>query len=140
MLELIAQYEISTQDQLIEKLRESGCEATQATVSRDIRALRIQKVSDARGVVRYVAAREETASRIGSGFAASVIGVDFACNIVVVRTYAGMAQAVAIGIEGLRMSQVLGCVAGDDTIMIVAKNEDQAIEITERLRGLRETV
>ena len=143
LLELIAHYEIDTQDELIERLREHGYEVTQATVSRDIRELKIAKMTTGKGTYRYVLPKQSEA-KVGMRFSTtlidSIVSVDHACNIVVLKTYAGLAQAVAVGIDGMNMQQVLGCVAGDDTIMIVSRDVECATVIAERIRELMKTV
>lgn len=141
MLELISGYEIETQDELIERLRDHGYQVTQATVSRDIRELKIAKMTTGKGTYRYVLPKETGDVGGGMGFGntllESIVGVDHAVNIVVLKTYAGMAQAVAVGIDSMKLSQILGCVAGDDTILVVARDEASATEIAERFRNLK---
>ena len=139
MLELISRYEIDTQDELIARLRDCGFEVTQATVSRDIRELKISKMMTGKGSYRYVLPKQ-TATGSGQKFSTalidSIVSVESACNIVVIKTYPGLANAVAVGIDNLNFSQILGCVAGDDTIMIVARDEQCAAEITAQIREL----
>jgi len=140
LLELISRYEIDTQDELIALLREHGYDVTQATVSRDIRELKIAKMTTGKGTYRYVLPKHQpdTASgmRFSSALIDSIINVDHAGNLVVPKTYAGLAQAVAVGIDGMNLQTVLGCVAGDDTIMIVARDEDSAADIDDHIRRL----
>lgn len=140
MLELISRYEIDTQDELIERLRDHGYDVTQATVSRDIRELKIAKMTTGKGTYRYVLPKQQPQANSGMKFSTtlidSIISVDHACNMVVLKTYAGLAQAVAVGIDGMNMHQVLGCVAGDDTIMIVSRDEECATIIADRIRTL----
>ena len=139
MLELISRYEIDTQDELIARLRDCGFEVTQATVSRDIRELKISKMMTGKGTYRYVLPKQ-TASGSGQKFSAalidSIISVESACNIVVLKTYPGLANAVAVGIDNLNFSQILGCVAGDDTIMIATRDYESADMICNRLHEL----
>jgi len=140
LLELISAFEIDTQDELIDRLRDHGFEVTQATVSRDIRELNISKMTTGKGTYRYVLPKQSEehgpSMRFGSTIIGSIVSVDSALNIVVLKTFAGLAQAVAVGIDGMKMEQILGCVAGDDTIMIVARDEKCASEISEYLRSL----
>lgn len=140
LLELISRYEIDTQDELIERLRDHGFEVTQATVSRDIRELKIAKMMSGQGKYRYVLPKQHAESAPSMGFSNSlidsIVNVDHACNMVVLKTYAGLAQAVAVGIDGMNMHQVLGCVAGDDTIMIVSRDDECATVIADRIRSL----
>ncbi|MBQ9783952.1 MAG: arginine repressor [Clostridia bacterium] len=140
MLELISKYEIDTQDELIERLRDHGFEVTQATVSRDVRELKISKMMTGKGTYRYVLPKQTAETTPGMKFSNtlidSIVSVDHAVNIVVLKTYAGLAQAVAVGIDGMNMQQILGCVAGDDTIMIVSRDETCATEIADHIRSL----
>ena len=143
LLELITKYEIDTQDELIERLRDHGYEVTQATVSRDIRELKIAKMTTGKGTYRYVLPKQPelgTGMKFSTALIDSIISVDHACNIVVLKTYAGLAQAVAVGIDGMNMLQVLGCVAGDDTIMIVSRDEECATIIADRIRMLMKNI
>lgn len=142
MLELIAKNEIETQDELIALLRASGHDVTQATVSRDIRELHISKMTTGRGTYRYVVPgdKENSGSAIGNVLRGSVVGVDHANNLVVIKTQPGLANAVAVGIDGMHMVDILGCVAGDDTILLVARTESVAQSICNRLSMMNKTI
>ena len=138
LLALISEHEIDTQDELIRLLRLNGYDVTQATVSRDIRELKIAKMTTGKGTYRYVLPTQTTDAgmHFSTTLIDSIVSVDHACNLVVLKTYAGLAGAVAVGIDGMNMPQVLGCVAGDDTIMIASRNEECATEIADRIRAL----
>ena len=139
MLELISRYEIDTQDELIERLREHGYDVTQATVSRDIRELKISKMTTGKGTYRYVLPKQIESSggmKFSAALIDSILSVDYACNTVVFKTYPGLAQAVAVAIDGMNLHQVLGCVAGDDTILAVARDEESAKMIADRIHDL----
>lgn len=141
LLEVISRYEIDTQDELIAILRDHGYDVTQATVSRDIRELKITKMPTGKGTYRYVLPKhsekgQPMTMKLGTTLIDSIVSVDSACNIVVIKTYAGLASAVAAGIDHMNLNQVLGCVAGDDTIMIVSRDEEAASAISTRLRTL----
>ena len=82
----------------------------------------------------------KTGMRFSTTLIDSIVSVDHACNMVVLKTYAGLAQAVAVGLDSMNMQQVLGCVAGDDTIMIVARDVECATVIADRIRELMKTV
>lgn len=129
LLELISRYEIETQEELIDRLRESGYEVTQATVSRDIRELKISKMTTGKGTYRYVVPKQADPGA-GVSFSAalidSIITVESAQNLVVLKTYPGLASAVAGGIDRMGLHQILGCVAGDDTILVVTRDSDCA--------------
>ena len=143
MLELSSRYEIETQDELIDRLREHGYDVTQATVSRDIRELKIAKMTTGRGTYRYVLPKHSQAGsgmRFSATLVDSIISVDYACNMVVLKTYPGLANAVAVGIDGMNLQQILGCVAGDDTIMIVTRDEESARTISDRLHDLLKNI
>ncbi len=129
ILELISEYDIETQDELIRKLREFGFDATQATISRDIKKLKLIKVAGVNGQYKYAA------SPVGDGKASAkyqniiketVIHMDFAENLVVLKTYPGMAQAAAAAIDAQKMMGIVGSVAGDDTILIVMRSREMA--------------
>jgi transcriptional regulator of arginine metabolism len=139
MLELISKYEIDTQDELIERLRESGFEVTQATVSRDIRELNISKMTMGKGTYRYVLPKQNIPAynmKFSSALIDALISADYACNIIVLKTHAGLANSLAVGLDSMHMENILGCVAGDDTILLVARNEDVAHKMTERFRNM----
>ena len=139
LLELISKYEIDTQDELIDRLRENGFEVTQATISRDIRELKISKMTTGKGTYRYVLPKQtNTASNLkfNSALIDALINIDYACNIVVLKTHAGLANALAVGIDAMHLESILGCVAGDDTILLVSRNEDDAKHIAERFRNM----
>ena len=139
MLELISKYEIDTQDELIERLRESGFEVTQATISRDIRELNISKMTTGKGTYRYVLPKQTAPAsnmKFNSALIDALISVDYACNIVVLKTHAGLANAVAVGLDSMHLENILGCVAGDDTIMLVSRSEESAKLISDRFQGM----
>jgi transcriptional regulator of arginine metabolism len=139
LLELISKYEIDTQDELIERLRESGFEVTQATVSRDIRELKISKMTTGKGTYRYVLPKQTahvSNLKFNSALIDALISIDYACNIVVLKTHAGLANALAVGIDAMHLDTILGCVAGDDTILVVSRSEDDAHYIADRIREM----
>ncbi len=143
LLELIARYEIDTQDELIARLRDNGYDVTQATVSRDIRELKIAKMTTGKGTYRYVLPKQVDTGvgmKLNATLIDSIVNVDHACNLVVIKTYPGLANAVAAGIDSMNMQQVLGCVAGDDTIMVVSRDEECAADITNRFLDLMQTI
>ena len=125
--ELITAYEIETQDELIARLREYEFDVTQATVSRDIREMKISKMTTGKGTYRYVLPPMQQEDGAWGSFSSrllhSIVHVDHACNIVVVKSHAGLAGAVAVGSDAMNHADVLGCVASDDTVMIVCRDE-----------------
>lgn len=139
ILELIEKYDINTQEALIEKLKESGFAATQTTISRDINHLKLVKAASPGGTYRYVlptAGVENGGVAVNSAISNAVIKIEAAKNIVVLRTFAGMANAVAVGVDSLAKDQIIGSVAGDDTILIVVKDDEIALRLSEKLRSV----
>lgn len=142
IIEIIESDNVETQDELIERLRDEGYSITQATISRDIKELGIVKISTKDN--RYKYALPHTAGqdnkRISEKYRAiireTVIKVDFAINTVVVNTYPGMAQAAAAAIDGMGNDDVIGTLAGDDTIFVVMRSEEMAKMFIENFRRL----
>ena len=131
IIELIENYEIETQEELADRLSKEGFQVTQATVSRDIRALKLTKVSCGNGKQKYVAMRREDIHLsekyirvLKDGF----LSMDQAQNILVIKTVAGMAMAVAAAVDAMEMDEIVGSIAGDDTIMAALRTvEDTQI-------------
>ena len=137
ILELIEKHEIETQEELAELLIKEGYKVTQATISRDIKALRLIKIVGASGAYKYaIAGRKKSSEDNNSIISQSAISVDYAQNIVIVKTHSGMAQGAAAIIDSMKMSEIMGTIAGDDTIMCVAKTEDDALRLTAKIRTL----
>ena len=138
ILNLIKDNVIRTQGEITQKLREAGADVTQATVSRDIKELKLVKTSDSDNEYRYVSMMsqvyEDIETRLSNIFAEAVISVEPAVNIIVVKTLSGMAQAAATLIDSMEYKGVVGCIAGDDTIMAVAKSEKEAVKISRQLK------
>lgn len=142
ILEIVNRYQIETQDDLIDRLLVEGFSVTQATVSRDIRELQLNKVLTDKGTYRYVLPRKDenpAGMKINEALVDSITSADHAQNLVVIRTFPGLAQAVATGIDSLSIADVLGCVAGDDTILIATRTENAAKTISERIRVMMRT-
>lgn len=139
ILEIIAENTIETQEQLIEKLNEAGYNVTQATVSRDIRELRLMKISCGFGVYKYVVSNQETHSHSAKYLnilRETITSIEHAGNLVVVKTYAGMAQAAAAALDSMSWTEIIGSIAGDDTIMIVLRSGETARSFASELSGL----
>ena len=138
ILEIIENYEINTQEALIEKLKESGFAATQTTISRDINHLKLVKVVSTNGSYRYTIPTAQTVggNMMGATLSNAIVAVEAAKNIVVVKTYAGMANAVAVSIDNLAKDEIVGSVAGDDTILIVIRTDDAANALVQKLRSV----
>lgn len=130
IIEIINNYKVDTQDELIRRLAECDIAATQATVSRDIKELKLIKVNDGKSGYYYSIANTKSTEpvnpRLNTSLSHLITSVDNAMNIVVIKTHAGMAQAVATGIDNMDSNAILGCVAGDDTIMVVTTTPEDA--------------
>ena len=137
--QLIMQQEIETQDELITRLEELGVRATQATVSRDIKELKLQKVVTSDGKYKYISASKSPQSLTGSFnslFSGSVTSVDCAGNMIVLKTVSGMAQGVCAAMDAVEIEGVVGTIAGDDTIFVVARSESSAASVVSYLKKL----
>ena len=138
ILELIVRYEIGTQEELMEKLRESGFDVTQATVSRDIREMKLTKV-ETHGKLHYVAFREtdeDMKEKYERVFREGFISMDNAQNVLVIKTVSGMAMAVAAALDSMEFNEIVGSIAGDDTIMCAIRSLDDTINLMGKLRNI----
>lgn len=138
ILKIIKSKKIKTHEQLIEELREAGFSVTQATVSRDIKEMGLVKIPAPDGGSVYAVANGiggESSKHIDI-FSDAVREIDCAIHTVVVRTYPGMASAVAASVDSAMRNEFLGSVAGDDTLLIIAADERKAEEITKKLRKI----
>lgn len=143
IISLITRYEIETQEELIGMLYKEGFQVTQATVSRDIRELKLTKVLTGRGSYRYtVPSNNENgpAIKFNRALINSIVSVDYAVNNIVIKTYPGLATAVGTGLDSIDSTEILGCVAGDDTIIMVVKSELSAKDISTRIHALLDTI
>ena len=137
ILELIKKYEIETQDELSAYLEQEGFQVTQATVSRDIRELKLTKVALGHGRQKYVAlleTNEDLSQKYERIFRDGFISMDIAQNILVIKTVSGMAMAVAAALDALQIHEIVGSIAGDDTIMCAARSTEDAIAVIDKLR------
>lgn len=139
MMRLINEHDIKTQEQLTEMLRGEGFEVTQATVSRDIKELGLVKTNAASGGYKYSVRKaveiQDTAEHLNI-FSKAVIGVDSALNQVVIKTFAGMAQAVAASLDRMMHSNMLGSIAGDDTVLLILRTEEDAQRTVDKLKRM----
>lgn len=139
ILELIEKYDIDTQECLIRKLNEVGFDVTQTTISRDIKQLNLVKGITEMGTYKYIiptAKKEEKAPVPTSAITESVVSIEAAQNIVVVKTFPGMANAVAVCIDSLKHERIIGSVAGDDTILLVVKDNEASDNLEQELAGV----
>ena len=138
IVELIGKYEIETQEELAEYLNQAGFAVTQATVSRDIRELKLTKVQSESGKQRYVVLQNQSSFSdkyiriLRDGY----MSMDMAQNILVIKTVSGMAMAVAAALDALHFSEIVGCIAGDDTIMCAVRSADDTILVMDKLKKL----
>lgn len=140
ILEIIAQHEVETQEELVGYLREGGFDVTQATISRDIRELKLYKMSVGKGKQKYIVLQQGDENHMEDKFIRVLkdgfVSMDMAQNILVVRTVSGMAMAVAAAIDSLRFQEIVGSIAGDDTIMIAVRTVEDTEQLMERIRKL----
>ena len=136
ILEIIGKKEIETQEELVSELNNAGFRVTQATISRDIKDLRLTKVPDERGGYKYTSAdRTETriTPKMRQIFANSVLSINFANNLIVIRTLAGSASTIGVVADALKHPAILGCVAGDDTVLVVVASNEDGPDVVDRL-------
>lgn len=129
ILEIINENVIETQDDLIEKLRESGFAVTQATISRDIKQLGLVKTATKSGGYKYTASKTEASGneiKFKNIMKETILSAQNAENIVVVKTYSGMANAAATAMDALAADEIVGSIAGDDTIFVVVRTDEDA--------------
>lgn len=139
ILEIIQKYDIETQEELSDHLQKEGFMVTQATVSRDIREMKLTKVSLNNGKQKYVSLQdtgEDMAGKYVRVFREGFVSMDMAQNILVIKTVSGMAMAVAAALDSLNYHEIVGSIAGDDTIMIAVRSVDETITLMEKLRKL----
>lgn len=133
ILEIISETPVATQEQLTALLAERGISATQATLSRDIQQLSLVKQRDENGVYRYMLPASAAAEK--SIFSEAVVGVDHASNMIVVKCRAGMAQGTCAAIDSVKHEGIVGTIAGDDTIFILARSEADAKKLVKKFRN-----
>lgn len=140
ILSIVAENEIQTQEELSERLRQMGYDVTQATVSRDIKELRLVKVKNDNGVVCYRADSQtesgDVQQRLRSILKHSMVSVDCAENDIVIKTLPGVAQAAAAAIDAMHWHEIMGTIAGDDTILMITRSAKSAEEVIEKLKRI----
>ena len=139
ILELIRRNDIETQEDLSDRLEQEGFQVTQATVSRDIRELKLTKVALSNGRQKYTAIMEQDenlSEKYKRVFKDGFVSMDMAQNILVIKTVSGMAMAVAAALDAMHLHEIVGCIAGDDTIMCAIRSVEDTVEIMGRLRQL----
>ena len=140
IVEIITNQNVETQEQLLALLQAEGFRGTQATISRDIKELRIVKELTSLGTYRYTTSNNEVAgsfsARMNTIFRECVTGFDYAQNIIVIRTLPGLASAAGSAIDAMNMSMVVGTLAGDDTVMVVMRDNNAAAAFCGEIRNL----
>lgn len=139
ILELIRKNDIETQEELSDYLEGEGYQVTQATVSRDIRELKLTKVAMKSGRQKYAAwetAGEELSEKYIRVLRDGFVSMDMAQNILVIKTVSGMAMAVAAALDAIHFYEIVGCIAGDDTIMCAVRSVDDTIVVMDKIRKM----
>ena len=140
IMEIISTRDIETQEQLLQELQAAGFTSTQATISRDIKELRIIKELTGFGTYRYTTAAREVPSgftgRLNTIFRECVTSFDYAQNIVVIHTLPGLANGAASALDAMNMAVVLGTIAGDDTVFVVMRDSNAAAGFCGEIKGL----
>ncbi|MCB7303513.1 arginine repressor [Bariatricus massiliensis] len=136
IVELISKYQVETQEELAERLNAAGFRVTQATVSRDIRDLKLTKVPAENGRQKYAVLQNEQ-SGLGEKYIRILrdgfVSMDMAQNILVIKTVSGMAMAVAAALDAMKWNEIVGCIAGDDTIMCAVRSVDDTILVMDKM-------
>ena len=139
IVELISKHDVETQEELAKLLNECGFNVTQATVSRDIRELKLYKISTVDGKQKY-AVLENSESNLSEKYIRVLkdcfVSADMAQNILVIKTVPGMAMAVAAALDAISFKEIVGSIAGDDTIMCAVRTVDDTILVMEKIRKL----
>ena len=140
LLQIIAEENIETQEQLLERLEARGIKSTQATISRDIKQLHLVKEPAGQGRYRYAVSAHRTklnfADRLRTIFRESLLSADYANNIAVVKTMPGLAQGAASALDSMHINDMVGSLAGDDTVIIVMHDEDSARDFCEEIKEM----
>jgi len=141
ILDLIEQNDVETQEELLGLLQENGFEVTQATISRDIRTLHLMKSTDGNGKHKYTRGMKGVQTRVSTAKYVNILGeslasVDTAVNLIVVKTYSGMANAAAAAIDALGFATVVGSIAGDDTIFLAMRSSESAVTVAAELSAM----
>ena len=135
IVELIGKYEIETQEELAEYLNRAGYQVTQATVSRDIRELKLSKIQSENGKQRYVVlqGRENFSDKYIRVLKDGYLSMDMAQNILVIKTVSGMASAVCAALDAMKWNEIVGSIAGDDTIMCAVRSVEDTVEVMDKI-------
>ena len=136
IIDILSEQEISTQEELAKALKEKGFETTQATVSRDIKEMGLVKVAGRKKKFKYAAAEPKTtvSNSFANIFKESVLSIDYSLNSIVLRTCEGSANGAAYFLDSLHLSEILGTISGDDTILIICKRVEDVPDVIATLK------
>lgn len=141
IIEIIDKYDVETQEELAAYLREAGFDVTQATVSRDIRELKLSKIPTGDGRQKYVVFKQDD-THLGDKYIRVLkdgfVSMDMAQNILVIKTVAGMAMAVAAAIDAMKFKEIVGCIAGDDTLMMAVRTVEETQNLMSKIHAMIE--
>ena len=139
IIDLINQYDIETQEELSAKLQEAGFAVTQATVSRDIRELKLMKIAKPDGGSRYTVMGQrdsQNSEKYIRVLKDAFLSMEMAQNILVIKTVSGMANAAGAALDNMNYSEVVGCIAGDDTIACINRSTDDTIILMDKIKKI----
>lgn len=137
--DIISKYEIETQDQLVQSLKDAGVDVTQATISRDIKEMHLIKVPTATGSYKYSLPRVHefnTEQKLHRAMTDAFVSIDGSGHFLVLKTLPGNAQAIGSLLDNLKWEQMLGTICGDDTCLIICRDESHIDEVTEKLLAM----
>lgn len=139
IIEIIDKHDVETQEELAAYLRQAGYDVTQATVSRDIRELKLSKVPTGEGKQKYIVIKQDD-SHLGDKYIRVLrdgfVSMDMAQNILVIKTVSGMAMAVAAAVDAMKFKEIVGCIAGDDTIMMAVRTVEDTRVLMEKIKSM----
>ena len=140
ILDIIAKENVETQEQLLEHLRQRGINSTQATISRDIKQLHLVKAPAGQGKYRYAVSdhgsKIHVADKLQTIFRESIVNVDYAQNLVVIHTMSGLANGAAAALDGMEIDQLIGTLAGDDTVLLIMRDSESAVELASSIKAM----
>lgn len=142
IVELIEKHDVETQEELADYLKEAGFQVTQATVSRDIRELQLSKIPTGDGKQKYIVLRQDDSHLVDKYIRVlrdGLLSMDMAQNILVVKTVSGMASAVAVAVDAMRFKEIVGSIAGDDTIMMAVRTLDDTKVVMDKIYKMLES-
>ena len=140
ILEIISQEPVETQEQLLSLLQARGFTGTQATISRDIKQLHLVKAPTGQGRDRYAVSdhgsKIHVADKLQTIFRESIVNVDYAQNLVVIHTMSGLANGAAAALDGMEIDQLIGTLAGDDTVLLIMRDNESAVELASSIKAM----